>query len=201
MTRKIVKTPGTLEDLALGVGTTDQTRNNLPFTLAKVDMPIAVKSEVSLKALDVTKFPSARVYNTSETKFTDYRYDDTDVTGILPDTGPGSWLEISTTLPRRNVLVVASAAAYTPSALVDEYITISDLAVFITFYSPVGTSVDTELKIQLQQDATGGRTVTFSSAYKTSYSDTGNSSLAFHVITFVFDGSFWIEQSKTGWYS
>lgn len=55
--------------------------------------------------------------------------------------------------------------------------------------------------IQVQQDGTGGRALTFDSNYKTNYSDTGNSAFTRHTIEFIYDGTFFIQQGAvSGWY-
>jgi len=94
--RNITKNGLCMEDISQGVGTEVQTRNETDYTVGLVDVPYAVTSVVAMQALDVTVFSRARVYlNTSS--FADYIYDATDATGILPDTGPGSWLFVSIT--------------------------------------------------------------------------------------------------------
>lgn len=95
---------------------------------------------------------------------------------------------------------VASASSYTPDASSASYIKISGLAHNITFGAPTNPTRGDVLKIQVQQDGTGGRTITWNSAYKTGYSDTGNTAFTRHVITFVYDGTFWVEQSRSGWF-
>jgi hypothetical protein len=99
-----------------------------------------------------------------------------------------------------DISTVASTASYTPNLDNISYIKITGLASNITFNAPVNQSEGDVLDIYLQQDSTGGRTVTWDSAYKTGYVGTGNAAFTRHHITFVYDGSFWIERSRTGWF-
>lgn len=89
--RNVTKNFAGMEDLLTGVGKTDQVRNETTVSMGGVDVPYAVNTVAEMQALDVTRFTSARVYS-STTEFIDYRYDSTDVTGILPVSGSGSWL-------------------------------------------------------------------------------------------------------------
>lgn len=94
--RNVIKNYAGMEDLLTGVvGTTEQVRNGVSYTLGNVDVPYAVDSTAKLQALDVTLYINARVYS-SATAFVDYRYDPADVTGIAPVAGSGSWLSVST---------------------------------------------------------------------------------------------------------
>lgn len=89
--RNVTKNLVGMEDLLTGVGKEDQVRNEVTYSMGRMDIPYAVNSTAELQALDVTRFINARVYS-STTAWVDYRYDAVDVTGIAPITGSGSWL-------------------------------------------------------------------------------------------------------------
>lgn len=72
-----------------------------------------------------------------------------------------------------------------------------------TFDAPTVTqTIGKMLVIRLIQDATGGRTVTWNSAFKTSWANPDSSpGAAFKrsTITFIWEGTFWMEVSRTPW--
>jgi hypothetical protein len=107
--RNVTKNLIGMEDLLAGVGKTDQVRNETTYSMGRIDVPYAVSSVAEMQALDVTRFINARVYSTT-TDFTDYRYDPTDVTGILPVAGSGSWILI---LSKTTPITLAEAIAST----------------------------------------------------------------------------------------
>lgn len=71
-----------------------------------------------------------------------------------------------------------------------------------TVNAPVNPSDGDVLTLIFQQDATGGRTITFNSVFKTTYSNTGNTSNNVCVLSFIYDAtsSDWVELSNTGWH-
>lgn len=99
-----------------------------------------------------------------------------------------------------NITTVGSTSSYTPNLQSDSYIRIVGLASNITFNAPINVTNGDVLDIYIQQDGTGGRTITWNSEFKTGYVDTGNTAFKRHHITFVYDGVFWIERSRTGWF-
>lgn len=91
MTTTIYKQLGAMEDLAQGVGEISQSRNGTNVQVNKIDVPFSVDSEAKLKALDVTKYTRARVYDNT-TEYTQYIYDPTATSGIPPNVGGGYWV-------------------------------------------------------------------------------------------------------------
>lgn len=89
-TRNINKQLAAMEDLAQGIGTTNQVRGGIARTVHRIDVPVAVETQEEMQALDVEKFTRARVYSTA-TSFTDYIYDINATSGIT-STGPGFWV-------------------------------------------------------------------------------------------------------------
>ena len=87
----VVKALGCVEDLQLGLDTEDQTGNDVAMSLHRVDIHVAVTSVALLQALDVAKFPTARVYTTG-VAYIDYRFDAFATEGIAPTTGTGFWV-------------------------------------------------------------------------------------------------------------
>ena len=117
--RNIKKSLVAMEDIAQGKGEVSQTRAGSAVTVQKVDIPLALDTTVEMSALDVTKYTRARVYSDTVT-YTDYIYDEADLTGIASDTGPGTWLlatDTSTADLRRefvhNFATLADAVAST----------------------------------------------------------------------------------------
>lgn len=90
-TRNIYKQLAGMQDIAQGVGEVEQLRNNQYVKVNKIDVPFAVESEAELKALDITKYNRARVYD-SAAVYTDYVYSESVLTGIQPNEGVGSWI-------------------------------------------------------------------------------------------------------------
>ena len=95
---------------------------------------------------------------------------------------------------------VASTSSYTPDMSAVSYIKMLNLSNAITFAAPTNATTGDVLDIYVQQNATGGYNITWDSSYKTAYVDTNNSAYKRHNITFVYDGSYWIERSRTGWF-
>lgn len=89
--RNIKKSLAGMNDLLQGVGEETQLRGDESYVIARVDVPYAVTSIVDLQAIDVAKYSSARVYS-SIMEYAEYKYDDADLTGVIPSEGPGSWL-------------------------------------------------------------------------------------------------------------
>ena len=89
--RNINKQLAAMEDLAQGIGTTNQVRGGIARTVHRIDVPVAVETQEDMQALDINKFTRARVYSTP-TIFTDYVYDENATSGIQPDIGVGYWV-------------------------------------------------------------------------------------------------------------
>ena len=89
--RNISKSLAAMEDIAQGKGTVSQTRGGSAVSVTLMDVPMALDTTAEMSALDVTKYTRARVYSDTAS-YTDYIYDATDETGIVSDTGPGTWL-------------------------------------------------------------------------------------------------------------
>jgi hypothetical protein len=62
--RNVTKSLAVAEDLLHGAGTVVQTRNGVPVTGHRIDIPIGINSEAELFELDPLKFPRARFGNT-----------------------------------------------------------------------------------------------------------------------------------------
>lgn len=94
--RNVYKSFVAMEDLQQGVGKVTQSRKASDVQVGAIDVPYAVESQAELTALDVERFTRARVYQ-STTVYYDYIYDAADLSGIQPDTGPGSWIFVTVT--------------------------------------------------------------------------------------------------------
>lgn len=90
-TRNINKQLAAMEDLAQGIGTTNQVRGGIARTVHRIDVPVAVETQEDMQALDVGKFNRARVYSTP-TSFTEYIYDVNATSGLQPNEGAGYWV-------------------------------------------------------------------------------------------------------------
>lgn len=112
--RNIYKQPATMEDLAQGVGTTEQRRAGQLVTAHKIDVPLSVNSEAELQVIDAIQFTQARVYS-SVSEYIDYVYDPAATAGISPTdpATPGFWVE------KINALVTTKLEA----TILDEEIT------------------------------------------------------------------------------
>lgn len=96
---------------------------------------------------------------------------------------------------------VSSATSYTPDLQVVSTIRIASLAHNITFNAPTNGTKGDLLLILLQQDGTGGRTVTFNAVYHHGYNDTGNTAGMHSSIEFIFDGTVWKQRSRSAWHA
>lgn len=81
-----------MQDLAAGVGTVAQSRNGLPVTVNKVDVPFAVLSVAEMQALDIAKYKFCRVL-VSSTNSEDYRYSATSTNGYS-SVSTGTWVRV-----------------------------------------------------------------------------------------------------------
>ncbi len=95
---------------------------------------------------------------------------------------------------------VAYSAFITPTPRSYSFLQVNTLTGNVEFLTPTNPELGQILRIQLQQDGTGGRTVTFSTDYKNNYSDTGNTAFARCSIEFYFDGTFWVQNYFSGWF-
>ena len=112
--RNIRKNLAGMEDLLQGVGSESQSRGNNLYTIGKIDVPYAVQTEIELKALDISCFTRARIYETA-TDFEDYIYDPDDLTGIVPTEGAGTWIQVSAKVASSANLALLSADINTVS--------------------------------------------------------------------------------------
>lgn len=134
-------------------------------------------------------------YNVSAANTDSIEVQSTNNTIALFNTG-----KIQTSLFSFNITTIASTSSYTPDLNNTGYLKLVPLSNNITFNQPTSSSLGDVLDIYIQQDGTGGYGITWDSAYKTGYVNTGNTAFKRHHITFVYDGSFWIERSRTGWF-
>lgn len=94
--RTITKVLITQEDLALGQGTTSQTRQGSSTSVTQIDLPWVVTSLVSLSALDTTKYKHCILNLSNVIRF--YYYDASsaetadDYVYVDPDSGSGQWV-------------------------------------------------------------------------------------------------------------
>jgi len=157
-----------------------------------VDYNVAGRNEINLNSESCT---SDITYNVAAV--------DSDFITVMSTNNSRSLLntgKLQTSALSLDITSVGSTTSYTPNLDNVSYIKITGLAHNITFSAPTNGVQGDLLDIYLQQDGTGGRTVTWNSAYKTGYVDTGNTAFTRHHITFVYDGTFWIERSRTGWF-
>jgi hypothetical protein len=85
------------------------------------------------------------------------------------------------------------AAALTPNPTLGEYVEIAALTGNISIANPTKLAKGLRLTFRFLQDGTGGRTVTFGSAFKHGWADTGNTANKQSTISFAFDGTNWIQ--------
>lgn len=100
----------------------------------------------------------------------------------------------------RNTSSNAFAASFTPNALSGEIIEVGALTADITINAPTSPVRGQFLLFKLQQDGTGGRTVTWNSVFKHWWSDAGNNlASATATARFYYDGTNWQQISGRGW--
>ena len=90
-------------------------------------------------------------------------------------------------------------ASITPTPRGYSSLKVGTLAGTLSFNTPTNPQDGDLLRIQMQQDGTGGHAVVFSSDYKTNYSDTGNTAFKRASLEFYYDGAFWIQNYFSGW--
>ena len=94
----------------------------------------------------------------------------------------------------------AFAASFTPNALGGEIVEINALTADITINAPTNPNRGQFLLFRFVQDTTAGRTVTWNSAFKHSWSDAGNNvSSAMASIRFYYDGTNWRQVGYEPW--
>ena len=110
---------------------------------------------------------------------------------IYPGQGAGNTIVINNQLGTQTPTFSAS---YTPEVYAGGTIILT-LTGNITINSTAAGHFHTGavMKFMLKQDATGGRTITFSSQYKTNFT-TDTTANKTNIITFMFDGTNWIQQ-------
>ncbi len=94
-TRNITKLGIVMQDIAQGIGDITQKRNNVDYTVGQQDVRYPVINATDMQDLDVTVFTLARVYDTTCTRFVDYKYDAARSDGLASNTGPGVWVLIA----------------------------------------------------------------------------------------------------------
>jgi hypothetical protein len=87
----------------------------------------------------------------------------------------------------------AFAASFTPDALGGEIVQIGALTANITINAPTNPFMGMHLTFVFLQDGTGGRTVTWNAAFKTNWSDTGNTANKRSTIRFYYNNTNWIQ--------
>lgn len=103
MTTNIVtKSLGMMEDLEVGINKVTQVRNQIAVTGNRVYIPVAVDSELAIANIDVNKYTYAAIKSVGNLIY--YKYNATDVTGILSATGPGSWLKENIANPNSYIM-------------------------------------------------------------------------------------------------
>lgn len=96
MTTIINKVPAAQEDLAIGLGQTNQTRQGNSISVSQIGLYWLFETVDEIKALDITKYSHSILVMGSNAYR--YYYDSTssatpnDTTVIKPDVGPGNWL-------------------------------------------------------------------------------------------------------------
>lgn len=91
MSTVLTKQLAAIQDIALGVGVVNQSRNGGIVQVNKLHIPLAVANLAALTAIDVTKYNYARVV--SDTTYTDYIYNAEELGGV-ESSGPGTWLAV-----------------------------------------------------------------------------------------------------------
>jgi len=95
----------------------------------------------------------------------------------------------------------SASGTYTPDGAYAHYV--YALTGNVTINAPLGPTHGKRMMFEFQQDGTGGRTVTLDSAYKTSFTNTGNTAFKRHTAVFVYNSlsGLWIQESATsGWF-
>lgn len=102
---------------------------------------------------------------------------------------------------QRNTSSNAFAASFTPNALGGEILEMGVLTADITINAPTNPNRGQFLLFRFQQDSTGGRTVTWNSVFKHSWTDVGNNvPTADASIRFWYDGTNWRQMgAQRGW--
>ena len=95
---------------------------------------------------------------------------------------------------------VGYSASVTPNPKAYSYLQVGTLTGALTVNPTTTQQVGDVLRIQFQQDGTGGRNITFDTQYKSAYSNTGNSAFKRASIEFYYDGVFWVQNYFSGWF-
>jgi hypothetical protein len=126
-----------------------------------------------------------------------------DVTSFISDKNTSSYNKMGTTELNRlrmKEVFVGYVATYTPNAQNNNFVHVAPLTGNITIGAPTNPIEGDEITFYFQQDATGGRTVTWNTVFKTNYSDTGNTASKRYTITFHYDGTVWVQKGNgSGW--
>ncbi|QDP61534.1 MAG: putative pectate lyase superfamily protein [Prokaryotic dsDNA virus sp.] len=95
---------------------------------------------------------------------------------------------------------VGYSASVTPNPRAYSYLQIGTLTGALTVNPTTNQQSGDVLRLQFQQDGTGGRNITFDTQYKSAYSNTGNSAFKRASIEFYYDGTFWVQSYFSGWF-
>lgn len=95
---------------------------------------------------------------------------------------------------------VGYSAEITPTPRSYSSIKVGTLTSGITINTPTSPSDGDILRLQFQQDGTGGHAISFSTDYKSSYNNTGNTAFTRASIEFYYDGTFWVQNYFSGWF-
>lgn len=108
--------------------------------------------------------------------------------------------KVTTTKARANDYSVSYAASVTPTSGWGGNVRVGALTGNITVNNPTGAfDFGDELEFYFVQDGSGGRTITWGAAFRTTYTDTGNAAFKRNIVRFKHDGSAWIQVYLGGW--
>jgi len=96
--RNVKKSLIGMQDIAQGSTDQTQNRNTVSTVIREVDIPFSCATVLEMQSLDILQYTRARVY-LSTTEYIEYLYNDTSLAGISSNTGPGSWIEITSAKP------------------------------------------------------------------------------------------------------
>lgn len=101
----------------------------------------------------------------------------------------------------RGYQLIAFAAAVTPNTSNGTTIEIGALTGNITINAPINSYIGRNLTFLFTQDGVGGRTVTWDAAFTNSWVNTGNTAGKKSSISFVFNGSFYVQANAQRLYA
>ena len=204
------KIDGTISNIVSGVGTTiASTGNDIDLIVRNCNYGFYYRNAVT-SAVKENRINISTLNCTNESlNDVDYAVEDINLIStsgkprhygevVFRNKTEFNWLELTP-------VTLTSAPTYTLSNNKAVYFTIN-LNQNSTFAVPtLSTNIGRAIIIRMAQDATGGRTVSFSTAsggFRTSWASPDASPGApfqRSTITFIWDGAFWVEQSRTPW--